>query len=156
MAQLTEKQNRFISHYVNNGHNAAEAYRASGYACGSDNSAAAAASRLLRNPTVSRVLTRQTEVAAEAGERQFNITRDFLIAKYIDIIEGAMADKRPQYGAARASLADLAHITGHWVDRREISGSVDHVMTELTTDDLLELIAHRDTKVIDNTGYEVT
>jgi len=148
---LTTKQRNFIREYVNNGRNCAAAYRDAGYSFANENSLASASSKLLANPKVRREVNKGLVKIRESTERNTEITREFLIGKYLEVIEGSLEGVRPHYSAARGALDSLANITGHWVDRRltEVTGSVGHVMAELSRGELLELIGRRNDNVIE-------
>ena len=151
MEELTKKQKKFVDAYLNNGHNCAAAYRDAGYAFKNENSLMSASSALLRNLKVQRHMNKAMVKVQRNTEKNVDITREFLIGKYLQIIEGALTLEKPHYSAAKAGLDSLANITGHWVDRRltEVTGSVGHVMAELSPGELLELIGRRNDNVIE-------
>ena len=144
MEELTKKQKKFVDAYLTNNGNCAAAYRDAGYAFKNENSLMSASSALLRNLKVQRHMNKAMVKVQKQSEKSVDITREFLIGKYLQIIEGALSLEKPHYGSAKAGLDSLANITGHWQDRRlEISGNVSHVMAELSPNELLELIGRR-------------
>jgi len=150
MEELTKKQKKFVDAYLNNGHNCAAAYRAAGYAFKNENSLMSASSALLRNLKVQRHMNKAMVKVQRNTEKNVDITREFLIGKYLQIIEGALSLEKPHYSAARSALDSLSNITGHWQDRRlEVTGTVGHVMAELSRSELLELIGRRNDNVIE-------
>lgn len=64
--KLTIKQQRFVDYYIETG-NATEAYKLAGYACKTDNSAAAGAVQALRNIKVAAAI--QSRLAEKDAER---------------------------------------------------------------------------------------
>ena len=157
MEELTKKQKKFVDAYLNNGHNCAAAYRSAGYAFKNENSLMSASSALLRNLKVQRHMNKAMVKVQRNTAKNVEITREFLIGKYLEVIEGSLEGVRPHYSAARGALDSLSNITGHWVDKMitEVSGTVGHVLSELSPGELLELIGRRsnvidgDSKVID-------
>ena len=161
MEELTKKQKKFVDAYLTNNGNCAAAYRDAGYAFKNENSLMSASSALLRNLKVQRHMNKAMVKVQRNTAKNVEITREFLIGKYLQIIEGALSLEKPHYSAAKAGLDSLSNICGHWQDRRlEITGSVGHVMAELSPNELLELIGRRsnviegDAKVIDGADSE--
>ena len=151
MEELTKKQKKFVDAYLTNNGNCAAAYRDAGYAFKNENSLMSASSALLRNIKVQRHMNKAMVKVQRNTAKNVEITREFLIGKYLQIIEGALSLEKPHYSAARGALDSLSNITGHWVDKRitEVSGTVGHVLSELSPGELLELIGRRNDNVIE-------
>lgn len=87
---LTPKQQRFVAEYLVD-LNATAAYRRAGYACRTDNAAAASASALLRNPKVAAAVAEaQARHAAGAGVTAERVLKEVAALAFSDI--GALLD----------------------------------------------------------------
>ena len=71
--------------------------------------------------------------------RKYEIDQDWLISQYIDTINGAREAK--QFGAIRNCILDIAKLTGHMLDRKElaISGEISHLQ-QLDTETLMNAL----------------
>lgn len=117
---LTEKQQRFVYAYLENGHNGCAAYRSVYSATASDGTAGKSSYNLLRDPKVVQELERLTnrqreaEAAAIAARR---ITKDWLTEGLATLFDDAVK-QRDRSGAAQVGRL-LAEIGGWRVERRE-------------------------------------
>jgi len=141
MDTLTPKQKEFVDLYLG-GMNATEAYKLAGYQVKNDNVAGPESSKLLRNPKISQEITRLKagELAQKVEKaRKYDIDQDWLISQYIDTINGAREAK--QFGAIRNCILDIAKLTGHMLDRKElaISGEISHLQ-QLDTETLMNAL----------------
>ena len=116
--------------------------RLAGYKVKNDNVAGPESSKLLRNPKISQEITRKK--AGELAERvekarKYEIDQDWLISQYIDTINGAREAK--QYNAVRNCITDIAKLTGHLIDKKElaINGEINHLQ-QLDTQTLLNAL----------------
>ena len=141
MDTLTPRQREFVELYLG-GMNATEAYKLAGYKVKNDNVAGPESSKLLRNPKISQEITRKK--AGELAERvekarKYEIDQDWLISQYIDTINGAREAK--QYNAVRNCITDIAKLTGHLIDKKElaINGEINHLQ-QLDTQTLLNAL----------------
>ena len=137
---LNEKQLLFCTTYLDNGRNASDAYRT---ASGNDKPEAhvnSSASRLLRNDKVRSYFVKVAQDRLATTERKQDITRDFLIQQYLELV--ALGKEYKQISSARQALDSLMTLCGLAVDRREIttSISIDANLTSLNTGDLLEAL----------------
>ena len=135
---LNSKQKAFCDAYLNNGRNASQAYRD---AFGSDKAETvinASASRMLRNVKVRNYLVKVRQENLTITQRKQDITRDFLINQYLDVLQLAKDEK--QLSTARQTLDSLAHLSGLWTDRREITTnvSIDATLSALDSSQLLK------------------
>ena len=71
--------------------------------------------------------------------RKYEIDQDWLISQYIDTINGAREAK--QYNAVRNCITDIAKLTGHLIDKKElaINGEINHLQ-QLDTQTLLNAL----------------
>ena len=156
---LSNRQQLFCDVYLDNGcKNASEAYRA---AYGNDKSEAninTMASRLLRTVKIREHIIKVQTKNLEKTERKQDISRDFLIGQYLDLVR--LVKENKQISAARQALDSLAHVTGLWLDRKsiEVSGTVDHSLTAYDSHALMEALqqAKRDTKAIEGNFREIS
>ena len=137
---LNEKQLLFCKTYLDNGRNASDAYRT---AYGNDKPEAhinSSASRLLRNDKVRSFLVKVGQDRLATTERKQDITRDFLIQQYLELV--ALGKEYKQISSARQALDSLAHVAGLWIDQREIKANIaiDANLNSLDTGQLLEAL----------------
>jgi len=136
---LTPKQTAFVEAYVTNGHNASQAYRDAGYATTSDAAVRVGAHKLVTNPNVSQVITRQLA----AKQERASVDQDRLIGYALAVYHAAMAAE--EYGNANASVVTLGRLTGLLQDKRtlKVEHDRDAVREELarlfTFDELLAM-----------------
>ena len=78
--------------------------------------AAGGASRLLKQVDIQ---TRIAEIRSEIAQRH-EVTQDTLVAEYDEMIALAKQDPK-SYGAAVNAINSKARITGHWVDKVQIT-----------------------------------
>ena len=105
--KLSAKHKSFCDEYLANNLNATQAYK-SVYGV-SDSVAEAAASRLLLNVKVREHLQQEMNKTSEKLE----ITREFLIKEYLELIESAKSDETfIDRGNWNKSLAQLAKLLG--------------------------------------------
>ena len=136
--QLSIKQKQFADSYLDNGKNASAAYRAT---YGNDNPEAninSMASRLLRSVKVQDYIVKVQRKNLEKTVQKQDIDRSFLIGQYLELVE--MGKAKGQISAAIRALDSLAHITGLWLSKVEVKGSVDHNLTQLDTTQLLDAL----------------
>jgi phage terminase small subunit len=107
MMSLSIKHKAFCDEYLANGLNATQAYK-SVYKT-NDKVSEASASRLLSNVKVKEYIQQQQEKTSEKLE----ITREFMIKEYLELIESAKSD--PDFvdrGNWNKSLAQLSKLLG--------------------------------------------
>lgn len=124
--KLNTRQENFCLEYAKTG-NATEAYKNAGYKCKNDNSAAASAIALLRNPKIqARLQDLKNEMASEkianAAEVQERLTRilrmeeteDVVVVEGIDkgVSEAKIVAKRPQLKDVIKAGETLAKMQG--------------------------------------------
>ena len=134
--QLSIKQKQFADTYLDNGKNASAAYRLT---YGNDKPEAninSMASRLLRSVKVQTYLVKVQRENLEKTAIKQDIDRSFLIGQYLELVE--MGKAKGQISSAIRALDSLAHITGLWLSKVEVAGSVDHNLTQLDTTQLLQ------------------
>ena len=152
--QLSTKQKQFADAYLDNGKNASAAYRAT---YGSDKPEAninSMASRLLRSVKVQTYLVQVMRTNLEKTVVKQDIDRSFLIGQYLELVE--MGKAKGQISSAIRALDSLAHITGLWLSKVEVAGSVDHNLTQLDTTQLLQALnVAKETKAIEAEYKEV-
>jgi phage terminase small subunit len=104
---LSAKHKAFCDEYLANGLNQVQAYK-SVYKC-SDKAAQSNATRMMENEGVRQYLQEQQEKTAERLE----ITREFLIKEYLEIIESAKSNEDfIDRGNWNKSLAQLSKLLG--------------------------------------------
>ena len=140
MRKLTKKQAVFIEEFLSNGRNATQAYRRAFGDVGSDKNIRSSASRLLKKPNVTAALVNAQKQRLKTTERKADVTRDFLISQYLEVLE--MAKDKGQLSTARSTLDSLGHLAGLWTDKREINTNinVDHTLQQLDTSALLDAL----------------
>lgn len=152
--QLSTKQKQFADIYLDNGKNASAAYRLT---YGSDKPEAninSMASRLLRSVKVQTYLVQVMRTNLEKTAIKQDIDRSFLIGQYLELVE--MGKAKGQISSAIRALDSLAHITGLWLSRVEVGGSVDHNLTQLDTTQLLRALnVAKETKAIEAEYKEI-
>jgi len=148
----------FADSYLVNGGNATEAYRLAYGNHQPEENINSSASRLLRNDKVRNYMVKVQTKNLEKTERKQDISRDFLIGQYLDLVR--LGKENKQISAARQALDSLAHVTGLWLDRKsiEVSGTVDHSLTAYDSHALMEALqqAKRDTKAIEGNFREIS
>ena len=144
---LSPNQKKFIE-LVSNGTRPSIAYVQAGYKSKNSTVAKICASKLINSPKVSKelalrkklVLDKNTQRARKLAKR-LDVNQDWLIGQLIDTIEGAKLVN--QWGNVRACIWDIAKLTNHAVDRRELSvhGSIsnEHLMA-IDSSKLLRLL----------------
>jgi len=110
MAELTQKQKRFVDEYCSNGGNGTQAVHDAGYKASSNNSAAATASRLLRNVNVKAEIAAFQSRVSKKVEEQAAYTREMAIEEYNAAIE--IAKKKENAGAMCTAIAGKAALCG--------------------------------------------
>lgn len=104
---LSAKHKAFCDEYLANGLNQVQAYK-SVYKC-SDKTAQSNATRVMENEGVKQYLQEQQQKTAERLE----ITREFLIKEYLEIIESAKSNEDfIDRGNWNKSLAQLSKLLG--------------------------------------------
>ena len=105
--KLSIKHKAFCDEYLSNGLNQLQAYK-SVYKC-SDKTAQSNATRVMENEGVKKYIQQQQEKTA----KKLEITREFIIKEYLEIIESA---KNDEYLVDRSnwnkSLAQLTKLVG--------------------------------------------
>ena len=93
---------------------------------------------MLRNVKVRDYLVKVRQENLTITQRKQDITRDFLINQYLDVLQLAKDEK--QLSTARQTLDSLAHLSGLWTDRREITTnvSIDATLSALDSSQLLK------------------
>jgi len=115
---LNAKQERFVTHLVEKGMNAAAAYKAAGYAAKSYGAVRANASRLLTNDNVRiRIAELQREAASKVA-----ITAESIAAELDAAYRLAFANG--QAGACVAASMGKARLFGLIVDRAEVEQTI--------------------------------
>ena len=152
--QLSTKQKQFADAYLDNGKNASAAYRLT---YGNDKPEAninSMASRLLRSVKVQTYLVQVQRKNLEKTVIKQDIDRSFLIGQYLELVE--MGKAKGQISSAIRALDSLAHITGLWLSKVEVAGSVDHNLTQLDTTQLLQALnVAKETKAIEAEYKEI-
>ena len=152
--QLSIKQKQFADTYLDNGKNASAAYRLT---YGNDKPEAninSMASRLLRSVKVQTYLVKVQRENLEKTAIKQDIDRSFLIGQYLELVE--MGKAKGQISSAIRALDSLAHITGLWLSKVEVAGSVDHNLTQLDTTQLLQALnVAKETKAIEAEYKEI-
>ena len=101
MNKLSPKQETFAQEYVKSG-NASESYRRAGY---KGNNVRQLASQLLTNIDVQK----RVEELQEVGKKEFEVTKEFLYQKYMNLHDLHMED---QGAVAKGSLDSIARMFG--------------------------------------------
>lgn len=105
--KLSPKHKLFCEQYLSNGMNATQAYK-SVYGV-SDKVAGSSAPRLLENDRIQEYLQQERQKTSDKLE----ITREFLIKEYLELIESAKTDENfIDRGNWNKSLAQLAKLLG--------------------------------------------
>lgn len=104
---LSAKHKAFCDQYLSNGMNATQAYK-SVYGV-SDSVAGPSGDRLLKNAKIKSVIEQEQNKTSQKLE----ITREFLIKEYLELIESAKTDENfIDRGNWNKSLAQLAKLLG--------------------------------------------
>jgi phage terminase small subunit len=104
---LSAKHKAFCDQYLSNGMNATQAYK-SVYGV-SDSVAGPSGDRLLKNAKIKSVIEQEQNKTSEKLE----ITREFLIKEYLELIQSAKTDENfIDRGNWNKSLAQLAKLLG--------------------------------------------
>jgi hypothetical protein len=110
MAKLTVKQRRFVDEYCENRGNGVKAVYEAGYQVSNNNSAAATASRLLRNVNIrSQIEAFESKVTETVKERAV-YTREMALAEYEKAME--LAEKHGQAGAYCKAISGIVVLCG--------------------------------------------
>ncbi len=138
-SKLTEKQKAFVDAYLNSNRNASLAYRTV-YGDKDENVVNASSSRLLKNVNVMDYLVKVQQENALTTQRKQDINRDFLIDKYLQVIDLALEER--QLSACRQALDSLSHLAGVWTSKTEVhvSGTVDHQLQSLSSEELMQAL----------------
>ena len=137
--QLSTKHKQFADSYIQS-RNASEAYRIA-YGDKAETVVNASASRLLRNVKIRDYLVKvQTKKLTKTAEKQ-DITRSFLIIEYLDVLAKSK-EQSSTLSVAKATLDSLAHISGIWIDKKQldVSGAVNH-LASLDTGTLIDALS---------------
>jgi phage terminase small subunit len=116
---LTPKQAAFVEAYVTNGHNASKAYRDAGYATTSDVAVRVGAHKLVTNPNVSQVITRQLA----AKQERASVDQDRLVGYALAVYHRAI--ELDKLADANASVVTLGRLTGLLQDKRTVTVNHD-------------------------------
>ena len=137
---LNERQDLFVTHYLNNGMKATQAYRDAYNAHDRpDSSVNPSASRLLRHPRVRQAIIKKKQGAISKIDQEALVSKSFLIENYIDLLERAKSAN--QISAGRQCLDSLASLCGFADKQVQVTGSVDHNLLELPTAELLAALS---------------
>ena len=100
----------------------------------------ASSSRLLKNVNVMDYLVKVQQENALTTQRKQDINRDFLIDKYLQVIDLALEER--QLSACRQALDSLSHLAGVWTSKTEVhvSGTVDHQLQSLSSEELMQAL----------------
>ena len=137
---LNERQDLFVTHYLANGMNATQAYRDAYDAHDRpDSSVNPSASRLLRHERVRQAIVTKKQGLIHKIEEKQDITRDFLIIEYLDVLAKSK-EQSSTLSVAKSCLDSLAHISGLWVDKQlKVSTHINH-LASLDTGDLIQAL----------------
>jgi hypothetical protein len=114
---LTERQRRFIEEYLLD-LNATAAYRRAGYVARNDNTAAAGASTLLRNPKVAAAVAEAQQERADRAE----LTQDWVVGRLRH--ESQLTGEDASHSARVAALKLLGLHLGMFPKKHEVKGTV--------------------------------
>ncbi len=143
MGKLTPKQELFVAAYVAEP-NATKAAKTAGY---SEKTAYSQGQRLLKKVEVQQAVAEGQSALAERAE----ITKDWLIEKSRNVFELAMGlntdaldrygkptgEQRRQLSAANKAIENIGKLTGHWIDRKDVTmHQIDQMSLEELEDDL--------------------
>jgi len=152
---LSPNQKKFIE-LVSNGTRPSIAYVQAGYTAKTNQVAKICASKLINSPKVSKelayrkklVLDKNTQRARKLAKR-LDVNQDWLIGQLIDTIEGAKLVN--QWGNVRACIWDIAKLTGHAIDRRELS-----VQGSISNEHLMAIDSTKLLRLLDQSQQETT
>ena len=139
---LNQRQDLFVTHYLANGMNATQAYRDAYNAHDRpDSSVNPSASRLLRHERVRQAIVNKKQGLIHKIEEKQDITRSFLIIEYLDVLAKSK-EQSSTLSVAKATLDSLAHISGIWIDKKQldVSGAVNH-LASLDTGTLIDALS---------------
>ena len=145
---LNERQDLFVTYYLANGMNATQAYRDAYDAHDRpDSSVNPSASRLLRHERVRQAIVTKKQGLIHKIEEKQDITRDFLIIEYLDVLAKSK-EQSSTLSVAKATLDSLAHISGIWVDKQlKVSTHINH-LASLDTGTLIDALSVATTSAI--------
>ena len=110
MAKLTVKQRRFVEKYCENCGNGVKAVYEAGYNVRNNNSAAATASRLLRNVNIKAQIQAFESKVTETVKERVVYTREMALAEYEKAME--LAEKHGQAGAYCKAISGIVALCG--------------------------------------------
>ena len=124
--KLTDKQQKFVSEYTNNGGNGAKAIMAAGYNCNNDNSARVLASENLKKPNVilaieqsgyndSRIIN--TEAIEDARELDLAKRRISTREERAEFLTGVYLDSSFPISSRLQAIQLLGKMYGDYLDR---------------------------------------
>lgn len=129
---LTPKQKIFADEYIKEP-NATKAYKAAYPHIKNDNTAAAAAARLLRNVKVAEYITQRNKEIESAKIADIKEVKEFW--------SGVLRDEHEDMKDRLKASEFIAKTNGAFLDRVEVSGEVKNPFAGITTNDLKKLIA---------------
>jgi phage terminase small subunit len=110
MAKLTVKQRRFVNEYCENRGNGVKAVYEAGYNVRNNNSAAATASRLLRNVNIRMQIEAFEAKLTETVKERAVYTREMALAEYEKAIK--IAEEHGQAGAYCKAISGIVALCG--------------------------------------------
>jgi hypothetical protein len=110
MVRLTTKQRRFVENYCENHGNGVKAVYEAGYEVSNDNSAAATASRLLRNVNIRAQIRAFEAKVTETVKERVVYTREMALAEYEKAIK--IAEEHGQAGAYCKAISAIVALCG--------------------------------------------
>ena len=138
MVKLTARQRRFVEKYCENCGNGVKAVYQAGYGVSNDNSAAATASRLLRNVNVRAEIEAFEAKVTEAVKETAVYTREMALAEYNKAIE--IAKKRKQANAYCKAITGKVRLYG--LDKQVTEDNSERA--PITRQELLDRLAELD------------
>ncbi|BAN16811.1 terminase small subunit [Edwardsiella phage PEi21] len=122
---LTDKQSKFAMLYVENGGNAAQAYRDAGYGTGGNEKTTwRRAKDVYDNGKVQAEIERLRKRAQKRAERKHDVTLDTLLLELEEARTVALSGEKPQAAAAVSATMGKAKLVGLDKQVLEVTGEL--------------------------------
>ena len=135
LPKLTEKQNKFVLRYFQNGKNASEAYR---FAYNAENmqaeTIAVEANRLIKNPNVTLWIEAFEQDIQQTTEEEIKYTvKDAF--KELEEIQAKAMDYSTTYSVAMKAVENKCKLKGLFTDNLNVTGGIGVQMQTIKIDD---------------------